>query len=126
MRRHAWSAVLVGLVGMSAIACSAPAAAPSPSQPLAVYPDPDHGMDALFEGTLRVTDGCVTVEPADGDAVTPVFPESDASWDDGTLTWKGDEYRDGDRIALGGGLGEADDAYIPDGCREYATFLVSP
>ncbi|MCH6230814.1 hypothetical protein MK786_08700 [Microbacterium sp. CFH 31415] len=110
-------------------ACTSAADIPD-SGPLAVHPRPEAGMDALLEGVLRADDGCVRVEHEGGTAV-PTFPAGDASWSGDTLTWRGDEYTDGDAIALGGGfMGTASapssDGYMPEACVGLEVFVVSP
>ncbi|WP_137845785.1 hypothetical protein [Microbacterium sp. 2FI] len=100
------------------------------SGPLAVYPRPEAGMDALLEGTLRTDGGCIRVEyPPEGDVV-PTFPAGDATWDEeqGVLTWRDGEYADGDAIALGGGFSPTTDAggYMPEACGGLDVFVVSP
>ncbi|GAB3602546.1 dihydrolipoamide dehydrogenase [Microbacterium aureliae] len=98
------------------------------SGPLAVYPRPSAGMDALLIGEVALVDGCVVVRNADATAL-PVFPAGDAAWRDGdTLVWRDDEYQVGDEISLGGGFsaGAIGDAYIPEGCEAIEAFAVSP
>lgn len=97
------------------------------SGPLAVYPRPDAGMDALLEGEVALVDGCVVVTGEEFVAL-PVFPAGDASWTEGVLTWHGEGYRTGDTIALGGGFSPAsvEGAYIPAGCEDLEAFAVSP
>ena len=87
-------------------------------------------MDALLEGTLRNEGGCVRIE-ADGSVAVPSFPVGDASWTGDTLTWRGEDYVDGDSIALGGGFmgtasHPADGGYMPKGCVGLEIFVVSP
>lgn len=128
MKRHFGGVVVAALVLVLASGCSAAAGLPD-SGPLAMYPRPDAGMDALLEGTLRVVDGCVTVESADAASVVPVFPVGDATWSDDTLTRRGETYRSGDAIALGGGFSAGttmEGAYIPEGCASLELFTVSP
>jgi hypothetical protein len=36
------------------------------------------------------------------------------------------EYRDGDALSLGGGMGAASNGYLPEGCRGLDAFVVSP
>ncbi|MFB8146003.1 hypothetical protein ACFC1W_04580 [Microbacterium sp. NPDC056003] len=110
-------------------ACTSAADIPD-SGPLPVHPRPEAGMDALLEGVLRTDDGCVRVEHEGGTAV-PTFPAGDASWSGNTLTWRGDDYTDGDAIALGGGfMGTASapsaDGYMPEACVGLEVFVVSP
>ncbi|GAA3931279.1 dihydrolipoamide dehydrogenase [Microbacterium soli] len=126
-----WSAAsfVVGGVLCGAALVLTGCASPLPSSgPVAVYPRPDSGMDAALEGVLRADDDCVAVSTHDS-AVVPQFPAGDASWRDGVLTWRGGEYRDGDAISLGGGMGGEDGldrGYWPDGCRGLVSFTVSP
>ena len=98
---------------------------PSPSA-LAVHPRVEFGMDALLEGTLRTDDGCVRVVMTDDFEAVVSFPSGDASFADGVLTWRDGDYRDGDRISLGGGFASADSGYVPEACGEREVFLVSP
>lgn len=127
---RAWS-VLVSCVAlaMSLAACTGSApdedGVPAPSA-LAVHPRVDAGMDALLEGTLRTDDGCVRVALTDDSVVVPSFPSGDASFADGVLTWRDGDYRDGDRISLGGGFASADSGYVPEACGEREVFVVSP
>jgi hypothetical protein len=99
--------------------------------PLAVHPRPEGGMDALLEGTVRIDDGCVRVDYAPAEYAVPSFPAGDATYADGILTWKGEEYRTGDPIALGGGFaGTASSpsasGYMPKACVGTEVFVVSP
>lgn len=123
MERRAWLPALLLAPLLCAVGCSAPT---PPSAALATYPSPNYGMDALLVGTLRLTGGCVAVERPDGVLVTPVFPAGDATWQHALLTWHGEEYGEGDSISLGGGLADAQEVHIPEGCSEYEAFLVSP
>lgn len=125
--------VLAAIVGVVVVAgsvsgCSVPAI--PTSGPVAVHPRPEAGMDALLEGTLRTGDGCVRVE-FEGGEVMPTFPSGDVEWANGTLTWRGDPYVDGDPISLGGGFtGTASypsaSGYVPKACVGQETFVVSP
>lgn len=127
MKRIARMGILLGIVAFAAGGCTS--AIPR-SGPVAVYPMPDAGMDALLTGTLRVVGGCVVVEPTQGALIVPVFPVDDVSWDDETrtLTFQGTSYQDGDPISLGGGHGTVDpeSGYVPDECADREAFLVSP
>ncbi|WP_194409620.1 hypothetical protein [Microbacterium cremeum] len=117
----------IGLV-MTLAACTAPGplgGVPT-SGPLAVHPRVDAGMDALLEGTLRPEGDCVRVVHGQGVEAVPSFPAGDASFADGVLTWRGDDYRDGDPISLGGGFASADAGYVPEACRGHEVFIVSP
>ncbi|MFV0372755.1 hypothetical protein [Microbacterium sp.] len=115
------------LAPMLATAGCAVSAVPS-SGPVAVYPTPDLGMDALLTGTLRLSGGCVVVDGGAGEAAVPVFPSGDIAWDEDSrrLTWRGESYLDGDPISLGGGYGLPDGGYVPEACGNRETFLVSP
>lgn len=125
------SAALVFCVAlaMSLAACTGSApdedGVPAPSA-LAVHPRVDFGMDALLEGTLRADDGCVRVVMTDDSEVVPSFPSGDASFADGVLTWRDGDYRDGDRISLGGGLASEQSGYVPEACGGREVFVVSP
>ncbi|MHC2999956.1 hypothetical protein OB08_12590 [Microbacterium sp. HJ5] len=122
---------MVGVVGSAALSACAPAGASIPaSGPLAVHPRPEMGMDALLEGTLRTDEGCLRIEH-DGGMAVPSFPAGDATWSGGTLTWRGDDYADGDVIALGGGFSgtasyPSDAGYMPEECVGIEVFIVSP
>lgn len=126
--RRALGAAAVGAAVLLAAGCAA-SGLPS-SGPLAVYPRPDAGMDALLQGTIRLDDECVTVwasDGIDGRRVVPVFPAGDATWSDGVLSWRGAQYREGDEISLGGGFtGDVAGAYVPAGCGDLEAFSVSP
>ena len=126
-RAAAASVCVVGMLMLTGCAVFGPQV---PTEgPIAVYPRPDAGMDALLEGTLRITDECVWVE-AYGRDVVVVFPAGDASVDDHRLTYLDREYVDGDDISLGGGHvtgAFGDDVYVPQGCGVLEEpFLVSP
>ncbi|UNK70175.1 hypothetical protein [Microbacterium sp. H1-D42] len=124
-----WSAaLLVSAVVTASVLAGCSAGVPSDG-PVAVYPKPDAGMDALLEGILQTEGGCVAVATPDGTVIVPQFPSGDAAWSDGALTWRGADYRDGDRIAIGGGVGAAggtDDGYMPQACQAYESWVVSP
>ena len=96
------------------------------SGPLAVHPRVDFGMDARLGGTLRTDEGCVRIVVGDESEMVPSFPPGDASFADGVLTWRGDEYRDGDEISLGGGLASDVAGYVPEECGDREVFIVSP
>jgi hypothetical protein len=98
------------------------------SGPLATYPRPDFGMDALLEGTLTVRDDCVAIARSDGAITVPVFPSGDASWTDGVLSWRDGTFGEGDPISVGGGLAgpHIASSYIPAGCSGLDAFTVSP
>lgn len=93
---------------------------------LATYPAAEAGMDALLEGRLIISDRCVWVR-GEGMRSVPVFPEGDAELAGGVLTWRGDDYVDGDTIALGGGYLPSGGT-IPAGCglEPEGLFFVSP
>lgn len=89
---------------------------------------PSGGMDALQAGVLNLRDSCLLVEGRDGALILPVFNHARVSWDGQVLTWEGNEYRIGDRIDLGGGMGGDTSAewvdYVPDGCAFDYVFSV--
>lgn len=122
MRRGLSAAAVVTAVLLAGCAISPG----SDTSPLATYPRPDAGMDALLEGRLVVSDLCVWVR-SEGLRSIPVFPEGDAVLRDGLLVWRGHEYADGDRISLGGGY-LPEGGTIPAGCglEPDALFFVSP
>ena len=108
--------------------CSAIGGSPQPG-PLATYPKSNSGMDARREGMLTVQDNCVAIALPGGTLVVPVFPEGDASWSDGVLSWGGDRFTEGDWIVVGGGLMHSTglaSAYIPVGCSGLSAFAVAP
>jgi len=126
-RRWAVASVIVASLALSACAGSSDGDLPS-SGPLAVYPKPDAGMDALLEGTLELDPACVQVASPEGHVAVPVFPAGDAMLEeDGTvLVWDGEEYHDGDVIALGGGFAPVSGGYVPAACEGLELFAVSP
>jgi len=81
------------------------------------------GNDALLEGRLALSDGCVYVvsEWDGGEARTlPVFPRSLVTWDatEQTLTYAGTTYAMGDEIAAAGGWHPPSDGdEIPAACE---------
>lgn len=120
-------AILAVCLALPLASCAATVELPH-SGPLALYPTPNFGMDARLEGTLMVVDGCVSIEVADGTRYVPVFPASDASWEDNALSFGDARFGPGDAITLGGGLsydGQGS-AYIPDACTGLDAWLVSP
>ena len=129
MRRAAGCLVLA-VVSAAALCACTPAGDIPDSGPVAMHPRPDAGMDALLEGVVRTDGGCVRVEHEGGTAV-PSFPAGDASWSDDTLTWRGEDYVEGDPIALGGGFTgtasfPASRGYIPKACVGLEVFVASP
>lgn len=131
-RRIAGSALAVlGVALLSGCAVFAGGGEIPTAGPLAVHPRPEAGMDALLEGTLRVEGGCVQVEDIYAGLVVPTFPAGDATYAEGVLTWRGEEYRTGEPIALGGGFtGTASypsaSGYMPKACVGLEVFVVSP
>lgn len=83
------------------------------------------GFGALLEGTIAVTDGCVTMLDSTGAAITPVFPESqvEPAGPPDVIKFRGKTYRDGDRLVLTGG--ESPGYKLPKGCPSQA-WLVNP
>ena len=84
-------------------------------------------MDALLSGTLTNHDDCVAIAQSDR-TYLPMFPEGDASWNEGVLTWHDEQFIEGDTIAVGGRLTHPDqfDSSIPAGCDDLELFAVSP
>ncbi|MBD3941411.1 hypothetical protein IF188_06830 [Microbacterium sp. NEAU-LLC] len=119
-----------GVTAALSLALASCAAGEVPSSgPLAVHERPDYGMDALLGGVLRTDGGCVRVEPSAGSAGTATvvsFPAGDATWNGEVLTWRGEEYRDGDEISLGGGLAPEPPGYVPEDCGDLEVWQVSP
>lgn len=86
---------------------------PAATSPLSLYPaEWDITMDALFWGTLQLTDGCLVVVGEYGRVVVPVFKSGATTWDGAVLTNAGQRYELGDPISMGGG--GAWDESIPD------------
>ena len=129
MAQRGLFAIALAVTTLLAVGCAATVDVPQ-SGPVAMYPQPNGGMDALLEGTLTVIEDCVVVTQSDGSIAVPVFPVGDASWDgdEGVLSWRGDEFREGDPISVGGGFSDAalTAAYIPTSCAGTDTFAVSP
>lgn len=94
---------------------------PSDVSGLATYePTGDGGDGALLEAQVVLTDGCVYVEQ-DGRRMLPIFPDDQVERGTGEqLTYHGETYEDGDRIALGGGGTDRpfEGASVPDGCAD--------
>jgi hypothetical protein len=61
------------------------------------------GDGALLEGTVRIVEGCFLVQQDTGGRYLPFFPEGEVRWSNGGLNYNGEDYGDGDAIALGGG-----------------------
>lgn len=83
-------------------------------------------MDAATTGTLRLIDGCVGIGDPHSISLVLVFPEDEASWRDGVLTWRQYTHRVGDTVHFGGG-GVGDPfqiGYLPPGCADHPAFLV--
>ena len=105
---------------------------------VAVVPPQTTGMDALLTGSLLIGSDCVYVvtgERGDTIRILPLFPVDVVRWaGEGRLEIKGEQYRDGDPIELGGGFvrGPGDerplpaDADIPAACDTDHVFAVSP
>lgn len=127
MPQRGFFAIASAVTTLMLAGCAALAQLPE-SGPLAMYPKPNGGMDALLEGTLTVIDDCIAIAQSDGGRAVPVFPVGDASWDEGVLSWRGDEFREGDPISVGGGFSDAalTAAYIPSGCGDFDAFAVAP
>lgn len=126
-RRWAAASVIVASLALSACAGLPSGDIPS-SGPLAVYPRPDAGMDALLEGTLVLDPACVQIASPEGHVAVAVFPAGDATLeeDGSVLVWDDVEYRDGDRIALGGGFAPVSGGYVPAACEGLELFAVAP
>ncbi|GCD19425.1 hypothetical protein ACFO3K_00460 [Cellulomonas algicola] len=93
-----------------------------------VTPSSDGGDAALLEGTVSVTDVCLTVVDELGQRWLPVFQRPRTTWDGTTLTYDGTSYTDGGHIRLGGGGSGSTDStdYAPDGCEFDLAFYVAP
>lgn len=77
--------------------------------PLAVVQAGNAGLDALIEGTIRITDECVLLEER-GDMVLLVWPSNRIQWDKGSATVQFTDpnsgpvtIEDGQVVRLGGG-----------------------
>lgn len=95
---------------------------PAATGPLSLYPAGwDITMDALFYGTLQLTDGCLVVvgeSGMSGRTVVPVFKAGVTTWDGAVLTRAGERYELGDEISMGGGTSSASDPelVVPESC----------
>ena len=128
LRRRSIGVLLVAATATATLTagCAAPntGGLDAPDSPVARYDwDPRRGGDdALLEGTLAPIDGCLMiVDSADGSGpgTVPVFTRELTSWDADAqvLTYAGDEFALGDRVAAGGGWGPpTEDMTIPDAC----------
>ena len=96
-------AALLALIGLAA--CSQPPAGPPPGIPFPRHTSDSGGPAALFDGHLRMHDGCLVLE-ADGSAWVAVWPPA---WHpievDGTLGAADGHtlVRVGDHLQVGGG-----------------------
>jgi hypothetical protein len=94
--------------------------------PLATYSGTVVGMDAAMTGTLRLIDGCLATGDPGSISQVLVFPQGEASWRDGVLTWRQYTHRVGDTVQFGGGaVGDPSQiGYLPPGCADHPAFLV--
>ena len=98
---------------------------PADESPVATYPGIRVGMDAALESTLQFVDDCVVVGGAEGPYTVIAFlEEGGATWNDGVLTWDGNDYRVGERVQFGGGAGTGHFSHLPEGCVGLPSFLV--
>lgn len=115
--------VLAALLALSACGGSTDVAdRPGPDGqawgPLAVTPPDQTSMEALIQGTLRVTDDCVLLDEQGEDVLL--------MWDAGQVTWNAEArtitfedadgtvtVADGDRVRLGGGGSSVDEGGAP-------------
>lgn len=117
------------------VACSSgpsvsPPPAADPGSPVAAYVSTGpwgDGDGALLEGVVRLTDGCLVVERADGSLTVPVFP-TDFAWDDAAraLTGRGHAVVVDDAVSLGGGHTSEPSSidHLPEGCGDGADLFV--
>ncbi len=99
--------------GIASPVVTSPGTGPSASPtiawgPLAVFPPQDGADTARKEGTLRVTDGCVTLE-RQGEVTLLTWPADRTTWDAGSRTITFENFdgtnvtvADGDDIVVGG------------------------
>ncbi|WP_297081729.1 hypothetical protein [uncultured Demequina sp.] len=82
----------------------------------------DEGMEALLEGELLLTDGCLYIVSDDAEPTVAAMPREFASWrsEDDVLTFDGLEFSSGDAVAAAGGFvepsGDIDRLDIPEAC----------
>ncbi|MFD1848022.1 hypothetical protein [Arthrobacter flavus] len=123
-------------VGTGSAAASSEPAPTTPAaagSPLATYTPTGVGGDAaLLTGSLILEDGCVYIEASDSTRVLAYFPDTDASWSDGVLTFFGTDYQLGQTISLGGGASTVADTeensasfFTPESCRPDSRWIVS-
>ncbi|WP_409332670.1 hypothetical protein [Trujillonella humicola] len=129
--------VAVAAAGTLSACSSAPPAAdevtspPDEGSPAAAYErtgDWGTGEQALLAGTLRLVDGCLVVEGADGRQTVPVFP-TDFTWREGdsSVEGLGHVVTVDEDVVLTGGFTESAGgvARLPEGCEgAQAYFLV--
>ncbi len=96
---------------------------PRAGSPAAAYErtgDWGTGEQAQLAGTLRLVDGCLVVEGADGRQTVPVFP-MDFTWREGdsSLEGFGHALTVGGDVVLAGGFTEfaGDVTRLPEGCE---------
>lgn len=117
--------MVVLLGGVLALqACSADREPPSE---FLEHPGSDDGGsdNALLEGSLSFTDGCVTVTSELGPTTALGFEEGTATWDEdkGTLTVGGHTFGLGDHVSGTGGVAEHLESPT---CRGLTVFSLSP
>lgn len=78
-----------------------------------------------MEGTVGLTNGCVTVTESLGTLVTPVFPKSQTERAElpGILMFRGATYQAGERLVVAGGSSPGYE--LPAGCPGEA-WIVNP
>lgn len=91
------------------------------------------GMDSYFTGRLVLASGCRPIHMDGTDIETAAvlyFPEGQATWEDGIVTWHGRLYHEGDVIQVGGGEMSntpESEVYTATGCPEHKWgWLVAP
>ena len=86
----------------------------TPPVTAAIYhPNPDDAHhDALLVGILERTPSCITVV-AEGQTWTPIFPSDDVRLRHDAVVYRGEEFRNGDEMSLGGGEAVS----VPAGAR---------
>lgn len=122
MFRDATRSVAVALLGAVVLTACSSSATTSPSGPagpaVATYQGKpgSGGFQAMLEGTVSVTNGCVTITDNTGATVTPVFPENQVEKADApsVLVFRGTAYKEGASLKLTGG--ESSGRELPAGC----------
>ncbi|GAA1134398.1 hypothetical protein [Arthrobacter flavus] len=108
--------------------------APVPAgSPLATYtPEGEGSAAASLTGTLILEGDCVYIRAAETLRYVAYFPNTDASWSDGVLSFFGTTYELGQEIAVGGGdlsgvipVDGTEGYYTPESCVADNQWVVS-